>query len=142
MDSTSVIIRYTLVGDGNLDGVVNAQDFDVLASNFGKSGRTWTNGDYTGDGIVNTADFNALAKNYNQILPAQDLRTRSRAYRSRPCLPRSYSGVARFALKAGPKARSLEAPRPTRRQWTRRRTTDILWRPGLQHAGSGSEFSR
>ena len=39
VDSSSVLVRYTLAGDANLDGIVNAQDFDALATNYGKSGR-------------------------------------------------------------------------------------------------------
>jgi hypothetical protein len=70
VDSTSILIRYTYVGDGNLDGTVNALDFNALASNYGQAGKTWTQGDYTNDGIVNSADFAALAANYGQVVPS------------------------------------------------------------------------
>jgi hypothetical protein len=74
VDDTSVVVRYTLLGDTNLDGVVNAVDFNALASNFGGDpGKTWINGDANYDGVVNTADFNALASNFNQPLAAPAL---------------------------------------------------------------------
>ena len=48
---------------------MNSQDFDALASNYGKSSTVWSQGDFNYDGVVNTTDFNMLAANYNQVLP-------------------------------------------------------------------------
>ena len=74
VDSTSLLLAYTLVGDSNLDGVVNAADFAALASHYGaSSGSVWTQGDFNDDGVVNTADFNLLAANFNQTLGAPAL---------------------------------------------------------------------
>jgi GH35 family endo-1,4-beta-xylanase len=69
----SVVVRYTLCGDANLDGVVNAIDFNRLASGFGAADSTWIGGDFNYDGAVNTADFDALAMNFNHTLPAIDV---------------------------------------------------------------------
>ncbi len=68
VDNTSLLVRYTHFGDANLDGVVNALDFNALASNFGQTpgSDVWTQGDFNYDGIVNTLDFTALAANFNQ----------------------------------------------------------------------------
>jgi len=46
--------------------VVNALDFNVLASNFGASNKLWSNADFNYDGMTNTLDFNALAMNFNE----------------------------------------------------------------------------
>jgi hypothetical protein len=70
VDSTCVVVRYTFVGDANLDGIVNGLDFNALANNYGRSGKTLTQGDFTGDGIVNSSDFAALAMNYGQSTPS------------------------------------------------------------------------
>ena len=71
IDNTSIVIRYTWSGDVNLDGLVNALDFNALAINFGgATGRIWTQGDFNYDGATNTLDFNALASNFNQPLLA------------------------------------------------------------------------
>ena len=51
-------------GDANLNGAVNLDDFNALASNFGQSGATWQQGDFSGDEIVNLTDFNLLAANF------------------------------------------------------------------------------
>ena len=64
-------MRYTWSGDANLDGLVNALDFNALASNFGgASGKLWNQGDFNYDGVTNTLDFNALASNFNVPLLA------------------------------------------------------------------------
>jgi hypothetical protein len=65
IDNTSVLARLTYNGDANLDGKVNALDFNALATNFGKTSQFWSNGDFNYDGTVNTQDFTALAGNFN-----------------------------------------------------------------------------
>ncbi len=71
IDSTTVLMRYTVLGDANLDGTVNALDFNAVATNFGSStNREWSQGDFNYDGKTNTLDFMALATNFNQALPA------------------------------------------------------------------------
>jgi filamentous hemagglutinin len=70
VDSTAVLIRYTLAGDGNLDGAVDLTDFTFLAANFNGTGKNWLQGDYNYDGSVDLTDFTFLAANFNQSLPA------------------------------------------------------------------------
>jgi hypothetical protein len=71
IDANTILIRYTWSGDANLDGLVNALDFNALASSFGgTTGKLWNQGDFNYDGITNTADFTALAMNFNQPLLA------------------------------------------------------------------------
>jgi glycosidase len=57
------IILETEYGDANLDGQVNSDDFNALASNFGGSG-TWATGDFSGNGLINSDDFNLLASHF------------------------------------------------------------------------------
>ncbi len=45
---------------------MNLSDFNVLASNFGQSGRDFSQGDFNYDGLVNLADFNILAARFGQ----------------------------------------------------------------------------
>ena len=56
-------------GDANLDGKVNALDFNFLASGYGAGSNLWTKGDFNFDGNVDTLDFDALASNFNQSTP-------------------------------------------------------------------------
>src|SRR5438067_10351346 len=53
-------------GDDNFDGKVNALDFNILAINYGGSGKSLETGDFTGDGHVDSSDFNILAAHFNQ----------------------------------------------------------------------------
>jgi len=71
VDGDAVLVRYTLAGDGNVDGKVDLTDFTFLASNFNKSGGAkWLEGDFNYDGNVNLTDFTFLASNFNQSMPA------------------------------------------------------------------------
>ena len=70
VDDTSLLVRYTVPGDANLDGVVNAEDFASLAAHYGtQSTGVWSQGDFNYDGNVDTTDFNILAANFNSNLP-------------------------------------------------------------------------
>jgi autotransporter-associated beta strand protein len=62
-------IRFTLLGDSDLDGTVNVADLANLAGNFGvTSGATWIQGDFDYNGSVNVADLADLAGNFGQTL--------------------------------------------------------------------------
>jgi len=66
VDSTSVLIRLTRYGDADLNGTVNSDDFNRLASSFGTNGSVWSEGNFNYDalGTVNSDDFNLLAGNF------------------------------------------------------------------------------
>jgi autotransporter-associated beta strand protein len=65
LSSGTIEVRFTLLGDANLDGKVNGADFAILAANFNKAVNGWDQGDFNFDGKVNGADFAALAQNFN-----------------------------------------------------------------------------
>lgn len=73
VDGTTVVARYTLPGDTNLDGAVNFADLVAIAQHYGASGgtSTWFQGDVTYDGNVGFADLVAVAQNYGGALPSQ-----------------------------------------------------------------------
>jgi hypothetical protein len=66
-------MRYTLLGDTNLDLTVDTGDFNQLAANFNGSGQHWFTGDFNYDAVVNALDFNAVATNFGSTLPAPAL---------------------------------------------------------------------
>lgn len=72
IDSTTLLTAYTYYGDANLDGTVNALDFNSLATNYGRSNgnEVWAQGDFNYDGTVNSSDFAMLAANYGQTIPS------------------------------------------------------------------------
>ncbi len=66
ISSGQIEIKYTLLGDANLDGVVNGSDFSILAANFGKGVTNWDQGNFLFSSSVNGSDFSALAANFGQ----------------------------------------------------------------------------
>jgi hypothetical protein len=60
-----VLLRYTYFGDANIDGKVNALDFNALASSFGAVEQNWIQGDFNYDGTLDSLDFAALSANFN-----------------------------------------------------------------------------
>jgi hypothetical protein len=55
-----------LLGDADLNGVVNGIDFGIVSANFNKAVTAWDQGDFNYDGIVNGVDFAELAANFNK----------------------------------------------------------------------------
>jgi len=53
-----------LMGDANLNDIVDSTDFNTLIANYGGSGKRWSLGDFDLDGRVTTLDFNLLAGNF------------------------------------------------------------------------------
>jgi hypothetical protein len=78
VDSTTVLVRYTLYGDANLNGTVAIDDFSRLAANFNQGpGATpdsalppkdWVEGDFNYDQSVTIVDFALLAGNFNMAV--------------------------------------------------------------------------
>jgi rhamnogalacturonan endolyase len=64
LSSGQIEVKYTLLGDANLDGVVNGSDFSILAANFGLGSTNWDQGNFFYGASVNGADFSALASNF------------------------------------------------------------------------------
>jgi len=50
--------------DINGDGTVNIVDLSIMATNWGKSGQTFSQGDINGDGVINILDLSILASNW------------------------------------------------------------------------------
>ncbi len=59
-------LKYTLLGDANLDGFVSGTDFSILAANFGTAATNWDQGNFLYSSSVNGSDFSALAANFGQ----------------------------------------------------------------------------
>ncbi len=62
LPSGEIEIMFTLLGDANLDGTVNAEDFTPFSANVGKDG-SWDQGDFNYDGTINSEDFTPFSAN-------------------------------------------------------------------------------
>jgi hypothetical protein len=52
-------------GDANRDGCADISDLQILHSNYGGTGKVWSQGDFNGDGWVEVGDLGILAANYS-----------------------------------------------------------------------------
>jgi hypothetical protein len=66
LPSGEIEIMFTLLGDANLDGTVNSEDFSPFSHNLGQSGQMWDDGDFNYDGTVNSEDFASFSHNLGQ----------------------------------------------------------------------------
>jgi T5SS/PEP-CTERM-associated repeat protein len=73
INDNTIIAKYTLRGDANLDGKVGFPDLVTLAQNYNNNTglASWDIGDFNYDGNVGFADLVMLAQNYNGALPSE-----------------------------------------------------------------------
>ena len=64
--SATIEIMFTLLGDVNLDGTVNSEDFTPFSRTWARAAMTWVDGDFNYDGTVNAEDFTPFSHNLNQ----------------------------------------------------------------------------
>jgi hypothetical protein len=62
-DSTTVLVKYTYVGDASLVGQVDVADLGILASHW-QSAALWSGGDFDFNGTVDVNDLGLLATNW------------------------------------------------------------------------------
>lgn len=73
--STTITIRWTLLGDVNNDGTINASDLSALNQAFGSTGGpppslNWNlDADLNKDNFVNILDLRTLGTNYGKTAP-------------------------------------------------------------------------
>ena len=65
VDATTVLVKYTYVGDANFDGLVDAADYGVL-DNFYRVPNTtgYCNGDFNYDGVIDATDYGYIDNSY------------------------------------------------------------------------------
>lgn len=56
-------------GNANCDASVNLTDLSIVLSNFGSTGRSWSQGDFDGNGVVNISDLSVVLSNFGTALP-------------------------------------------------------------------------
>src|SRR5438874_3670226 len=67
-DSVTSFFVYTADADHNR--TIDTLDFNLLAANFGKTGKTFSQGNFNYSGAVDTVDFNLLAAKFGQVFAA------------------------------------------------------------------------
>ncbi len=66
VDATAVLVKYTWGGDANLNGVVDANDYDVIDKSFlftpDPDHMGWWTGDFNYDGVIDANDYDLIDK--------------------------------------------------------------------------------
>jgi hypothetical protein len=60
----TILVKYTVPGDTNLDGVVNFSDLLALAQHYGAGNASWDQGDLNYNGTVGFDDLLTLTQHY------------------------------------------------------------------------------
>ncbi|HEY8747894.1 MAG TPA: hypothetical protein VIM11_07960 [Tepidisphaeraceae bacterium] len=69
LPANTLVVRYTVMGDANLDHATTIADATRLQSNFGRTNSpNWDQGDFNFDGVVNSTDAILMARNYNAVV--------------------------------------------------------------------------
>jgi hypothetical protein len=69
VDPSTVLIRVTLIGDANLDGVVDDDDVTILGAMFGAEEATWAMGDFDYNSAVDDDDVTLMGAFYSPGAP-------------------------------------------------------------------------
>jgi autotransporter-associated beta strand protein len=81
LTSGQIEIAYAQYGDITLQGEVNANDFHILAGNFGyPTSAGWEAGDFLYQGTVNAEDFHLLTENFGLTETGEDISMPSSDY--------------------------------------------------------------
>jgi unsaturated chondroitin disaccharide hydrolase len=62
---SDVLIKFTVIGDANLDGKVDGSDYGWIDSGVLAHATGWSNGDFNYDSIVNASDYTLIDNAYN-----------------------------------------------------------------------------
>jgi hypothetical protein len=65
VDASAVVIKYTYLGDANLDGIISGDDYSSIDFNIGVAGASgYSNGDFNYDGIISGDDYSTIDFNF------------------------------------------------------------------------------
>jgi hypothetical protein len=79
----SVEIKYTVMGDANLDGVVDSSDAVQMARNYLAAGKSnWDQGNFNYDSTINLSDAQILQKNFGVVATGSALAATAAAVNS------------------------------------------------------------
>jgi hypothetical protein len=69
-NSPAIVLERGLSGDANYDGKVDINDLTIVLANYGQTGMTWSQGEFTGDGTVDINDLTIVLAHYGQSIGA------------------------------------------------------------------------
>jgi hypothetical protein len=67
LSGDETLIMYTYVGDQNLDGTINGDDFAAIDAGFSASGTLYQQGDFNYSGNIDADDYWLIDRNYTKV---------------------------------------------------------------------------
>ena len=67
VSSADVVVKFTLFGDANLDGVVNLSDYTRVDTGFVLHLTGWADGDLNYDGVVDASDYTLIDNAFARV---------------------------------------------------------------------------
>ena len=104
--TNSANLTMAMPGDANDDGTVDINDLTIVLANYGQTGMTWAQGEFTGDGTVDINDLTIVLAHYGQTAGSSG-RPGGRAGAN--CPGASFCGGRHGGAGDRPSARSLRA---------------------------------
>ena len=101
--ATDILVRYTYVGDANLDGKVDGSDYSLIDSGYLTQATGWFNGDFNYDGVVNGSDYTLIDNAFNNqgaLLTAIDATPTAQIADASPVPEPTTTAAAAFASLA------------------------------------------
>ena len=66
VDATTVLMKYTLAGDANLDGKIDGDDYFKIDAGIAGHLTGYANGDFNYDGVINADDYFIIDSHFNK----------------------------------------------------------------------------
>ena len=64
--ASSLLVRYTYVGDANLDGIINGDDYFMIDTGYAAHATGYVHGDFDNNGRIDADDYFIIDSHYNK----------------------------------------------------------------------------
>ena len=64
VDATTVLVKYTYLGDANLDGIINGDDYFAIDAGYASQSTGYVHGDFDYNGRIDADDYFAIDSRY------------------------------------------------------------------------------
>ncbi len=66
VNASDMLVRYTYLGDANLDGVINGDDYFQIDQGYANQSTGYVHGDFDGNGRIDADDYFIIDSHYNK----------------------------------------------------------------------------
>jgi hypothetical protein len=70
---TDILVKYTFVGDANMDGHIDLTDLSTVLNNFGAVTANWTSGNFNNAATIDLTDLSDVLNNFGRTVPQSSI---------------------------------------------------------------------